>query len=196
MAPVLQCPDCGTKHPLADVPNEGKFPCQGCGRLLKVPEMAPRGATTGAPGPAPSVPPVTANPTVAQPASPPPATRVLPVVEHNPPPAAAVPAAGPRAAATRASVSVPIWMRALLWIVALPLSFVIVFGFARAVGVLTSNQITDIWLAPGSGRFWPVARLLPFVALVTAALVQAGVILLSRRRERAPARRRPCCRRA
>ena len=25
MAPVLQCPDCGTKHPLASVPEAGTF---------------------------------------------------------------------------------------------------------------------------------------------------------------------------
>jgi hypothetical protein len=74
------------------------------------------------------------------------------------------------------------WMRAILWLVALPLSFLLVFGFARAIGVLTSNQLTDVYLAPGSGRFWPVARLLPFVALLTAAFVQGGVVLLGRRR--------------
>jgi hypothetical protein len=182
MAPVLQCPDCGTKHPLGEVPDAGSFPCKGCGRQLKVPEMAPRGAGSGAPGPAPVVPPVHPNPTVAQPAAPPAsATRVMPVVEHNPPQPA--PARTPTAP-PRAFGSVPLWMRALLWIVALPLAFVLVFGFARAIGVLTTNQITDIWLAPGSDRFWPVARLLPFVALLTAAFVQGGVIMLSRRRGR------------
>src|SRR5258707_11389469 len=38
MAPVLQCPDCGEKHPLSKVPTQGAFPCQGCGRVLKGPE--------------------------------------------------------------------------------------------------------------------------------------------------------------
>jgi hypothetical protein len=177
MAPVLQCPDCGTKHPLAEVADAGRFPCKGCGRQLKVPEMAPRGAGTGAPGPAPVIPPVTANPTTAQPAAaaePAPATRMLPVVEQNAP--------RPAPAAAAAFRPVPMWMRAILWLVALPLSFLLVFGFARAIGVLTSNQLTDVYLAPGSGRFWPVVRLLPFVALLTAAFVQGGVVLLGRRR--------------
>jgi hypothetical protein len=188
MAPVLQCPECGTKHPLGDVPDAGAFPCKGCGRQLKVPEMVPRGAGSGAPGPAPAVPPVSSNPTVAQPAAPQ-ATRMMPVVEHNPAPVAPATAAAsaPKAAAS-AFAPVPIWMRALLWIVALPLSFIVVFALARALGLLTTNQLTDIYLAPGSDRFWPVARLLPVVALLTAALVQAGVIVLSRRRGRSKTR--------
>jgi hypothetical protein len=202
MAPVLQCPECGTKHPLGEVPDAGSFPCKGCGRQLKVPEMAPRGAGAGAPGPARPVPPVNPNPTVAVPPVPPQSTRVMPVVEHNPaasaapaaaaaPPAAsAAPVAAARPVAASAFAPVPVWMRVLLWIVALPLSFVVVLLFARAIGVLTSNQITDIWLAPGSSRFWPVARLLPFVALLTAVLVQAGVMVLARRRGR-PASRHP-----
>ena len=201
MAPVLQCPECGTKHPLGEVPEAGSFPCKGCGRQLKVPEMAPRGAGAGAPGPAPAVPPVNPNPTVASPQvptqappeAPPqvsPQTRMMPVVETNPQPAPVASSSAPSSAPVRASAfaPVPVWMRALLWIVALPLSFVIVLLFARAVGVLTSNQITDIWLAPGSSRFWPVARLLPFIALLTAALVQGGVIVLARRRGRSTPR--------
>ena len=200
MAPVLQCPECGTKHPLGEVPDAGKFPCTGCGRQLKVPEMAPRGAGAGAPGPAPVVPPVAANPTVAQPVQPqpqpappvqpPPATRMMPVVEQNRPAAAAPASSAPKPVTASAFAPVPIWMRAILWVLALPISFVIVFLFARAIGVLTTNQLTDIYLAPGTGRFWPVARLLPFVALLTAVLVQGGVIALSRRRGRSTPRQR------
>ena len=37
MAPVLQCPECGTKHPLDSVGAGSAFPCSGCGRTLKVP---------------------------------------------------------------------------------------------------------------------------------------------------------------
>jgi hypothetical protein len=76
--------------------------------------------------------------------------------------------------------SVPWWMRLLLWIVAVPLSFLLVFLVARAFGMFTTNQLSDVFLADNSGRFWPVARLLPFVALFTAALVQGGVYLLAR----------------
>ena len=95
MAPVLQCPDCGQKHPLAQVPNQGAFPCQGCGRVLKVPEVvgqraaaaAAAGAAVGvaaapapAPAPAPAAAPApVAAPTPTPPPVPAPAPRPVPV---------------------------------------------------------------------------------------------------------------------
>jgi hypothetical protein len=75
-------------------------------------------------------------------------------------------------------------MRFLVWIVAVPVSFVIVFLLARSFGLFTSNQLSDLFLASNTSRFWPAARLLPFVALVTAALVQGGVFGLARMRGR------------
>jgi hypothetical protein len=82
---------------------------------------------------------------------------------------------------------VPWWMRFLLWIVAIPLSFVLVFVIARALSFFTSNQLSDLFLANDTSRFWPVARLLPFVALLTASLVQGGVFVLARLRGRGDA---------
>ncbi|HTL85829.1 MAG TPA: hypothetical protein VL856_11635 [Acidimicrobiia bacterium] len=179
MAPVLQCPDCGRKHPLASVPDSGTFPCAGCGRMLKVPETVPSTAQAGAQAAAD-------KPPIVIPAPDPPAsaTQVMrPVVERNPaapPPSAPAPvlAKGP----TSRFVPVALWMRLLLWCIAVPLSFFIVFVLARAFGVFTSEQLSDVFLADGLSRFWPVIRLLPFVALLTAVLVQAGVYLLGRRR--------------
>ncbi|HEY5173810.1 MAG TPA: hypothetical protein VIK54_18945, partial [Acidimicrobiia bacterium] len=84
---------------------------------------------------------------------------------------------------------VPWWMRLLLWIVAVPLSFLLVFVIARAFSVFTSNQLSDLFLANDTSRFWPVARLLPFVALLTASLVQGGVFALARLRGRGGAAR-------
>jgi hypothetical protein len=80
--------------------------------------------------------------------------------------------------------TVPVWMRLLLWIVAVPLSFFVVFGIARSFGWFTTNELSDVFLANNTGRFWPVVRLLPFVALMTALLVHGGVLLLARRRVR------------
>ena len=65
MAPVLLCPECGTKHPLDNVADVSAFPCSGCGRTLKVPEQArelsavrqPDGGAAAAPPPAAAVPP-------------------------------------------------------------------------------------------------------------------------------------------
>jgi hypothetical protein len=197
MAPVLQCPDCGTKHPLAAVPDVGTFRCSGCGRHLKVPEFVPRTARSSAPPVAPAAPPP-GPAAAAAPAPPPepvpapepvaaaaPGTRALPVVEQSERPRA-VP---PRPLASAASfATVPLWMRFVLWVVAVPLSFLIVFAIARATGMFTSNQLSDVFLANDAGRFWPVIRLLPFVAFVTAGLVHGGVYALARRRGRRRAR--------
>jgi hypothetical protein len=79
---------------------------------------------------------------------------------------------------------VPWWMRFILWLIAVPLGFFVVFFIARAFNLFTSNQLSDLFLADNVGRFWPAARLLPFVALVTASIVQLGVYLLARWRGR------------
>jgi hypothetical protein len=183
MAPILQCPDCGEKHPLAAVPNQGAFPCRGCGRVLKVPEaVGQRAAATAAAARPVAVATAVAKPsarpaTVADPA----ATRVVPEADEQ--------ALDERALrSSRRPVarlgSVPWWMRLLLWFVAVPLGFVLVFLIARAFNLFTTNQLSDVFLADDTARFWPVARLLPFVALVTAGLVQGGVYGLARLRGR------------
>ena len=194
MAPVLKCPDCGTKHPLAQVPDAGTFACEGCGRMLKVPAFAPGSARAAAsaaaataapsapappPGPVPPPPAATAAATVANArATPvPERTRAMPVVtREEQPPGGASPA---RAATGPAPVRW--WMSLLLWIVAVPLSFLVVFLLARTIGVFSTDQLSDVFLANGASRFWPVVRLLPVIALLTAGIVQGGVLLLSRR---------------
>jgi hypothetical protein len=201
MAPVLQCPDCGEKHPLGEVPNQGAFPCRGCGRMLKVPEVVGQRAAAAAAEPdpsgavpaAPAVPAVPAVPTprpipvataVAGPNGPavdPSATRGTPGVDQDA--LGALAGRGGRRPAARLG-RVPWWMRLLLWFIAVPLGFLLVFLVARAFNLFTSNQLSDLFLANNTGRFWPAARLLPFVALVTAALVQGGVYLLARWRGR------------
>ena len=184
MAPILQCPDCGTKHPLDDVPDTGSFACRGCGRVLKVPESVGNRARGGQPAPAPTpadvvVPPTAPNDTAA--------TRALPTVTTNrskpTSPSKAQPASAP-GVARPALGSVPWWMRLLLWVVAIPIGFVLVFFAARVLGYFTSAQLSDLFLASSRNRFWPVARLLPFVALVIALLVQGGVYAIARLRAR------------
>jgi hypothetical protein len=170
MAPVLQCPDCGTKHPLAKVQDQAAFPCDGCQRMLKVPtelRVPNRRATdatkampaAGSQAPTAAVPPVAPAPVPPAPAPPTPTTF------EPPHPASTVPRS----------------VRLLLWLIAVPLGFLLVFGFARAFGFFTSTQMQDVFLAD---MFWPVIRLLPFVALVTASIVHVSVLLLGRRRTR------------
>jgi hypothetical protein len=169
VAPVLQCPDCRTKHPLSAATG-ASFRCSGCGRVLKVPEQYRRAARTGArsgmTGDRPTG-------TPASPASP----RLPETVAATP----VRPPGGNGRVPSPAAPGVPLWTRGLLWLVAVPLGFVLVFGFARAIGVLNTNQLEDLFLESGWGRFWPVARLLPFVALLTATIVHFSVYGLARR---------------
>jgi len=221
MAPVLLCPDCGTKHPLEGVTGSA-FPCEGCGRTLKVPAQAQAAVAERAPAPAAAAMPVDptstrvipaavaatatapesdpiepilplaplppiGSPAAASIASVPPVAPVIPIVPPVAPVAPSEPIA--RGAAPRARASSvldpvpPRWMRFLLWFVAVPLAFVIVFGLAKLFGVLTLNQYENVALDVGWSRFMPIARLMPFVALVTAGLVQGGVYGLTRWRK-------------
>src|SRR5262245_53791847 len=159
MAPVLQCPDCNTKHPI-DVAPAAVFRCNGCGRTLKVPPQF----LASVPDPAQT----TAVPTVA------PAARASSNGGHT---------LSRRNVRAQAGV-VPFPIRLVVWLVAVPLGFLLVFGFARAIGVLSQTQLEDVFLETGWDRFWPVARLLPFVALVTAVIVHFSVLYISRWRVR------------
>jgi hypothetical protein len=182
MAPVLLCPECGAKHPLDGVGGSA-FPCSGCGRTLKVPQKVPAPAGVGG-GPDPDLPWPQAGGAAST------STRVLPTTPPpGPPPAMDAPAAettappAPRPPSRRSGPRDPVparWLRFVLWIVAVPLGFVIVFALAQLIGVLNSDQLEDVALSEGWTRFMPIARLLPFVALATAALVQGGVYGLTR----------------
>jgi hypothetical protein len=172
MAPVLQCPDCGTKHPIDLASSAAAFRCNGCGRTLKVPA-----AYRPAPAPAPA--------SVTTAASD--ATAVTPVVggaPATPPPSTNGGRSLSRRKVRAQAGVVPFWMRLLVWLVAVPLGFALVFGVARLAGFLTQTQLEDVFLDTGWKRFWPVARLLPFVALVTASIVHFSVLWMSRWRVR------------
>ena len=158
MAPVLQCPDCGQKHPLDAVSETPAFRCKGCGRMLKLPpQLLP--SAPDAPQPLPS---------------------------HFPPRRV------PSAMRARGPVGneLPRIVRIAIWLVAVPLGFVLVFGITRALGFLTQRQLEDAFLLSGFSRFWPIVRLLPFWALVTALLVQlfveGGRAFAARRRNAGP----------
>jgi hypothetical protein len=67
-------------------------------------------------------------------------------------------------------------IRILIWFVAVPLGFVLVFGATRAFGFLSQRQLEDAFLLSGWSRFSPILRVLPFWALITALLVHFGNI--------------------
>ena len=192
------CPECSTKHPLSAIAERRSFPCEGCGRTLKVPAAAAAAATAAVPsGAVRAAAPSAPVPAAPEPAAslapepvgvefePEPVTRVMPVADPPPPMPATTPAPNePRERRARDPIP-PRWVRFLLWIVAIPLGFVVVFAFARGAGMLTTNEISDVALAQGWGRFWPIARLIPFIALAAAGFVQGSAFLLARiRRQR------------
>jgi hypothetical protein len=78
----------------------------------------------------------------------------------------------------------PLVLRLALWAIALPLGSLIVFTVASWLKILTKSQLEDTFLLAGWGRFVPIARLLPFCALVTALIVQLGVFGLEQLRLR------------
>jgi hypothetical protein len=188
VAPVLLCPECGTKHPLNGLGSRSAFPCSGCGRTLKVPAVAHAAAdrvTASAPPPTVDDLPWPVAPTPA-PTMDPHATQTFsaasvrppaPIagIEPLPPPAGTAPEMPRPVGRGTADLIPPRPIRFLLWFVAVPVAFLIVFAFARAVGLLTTNEVTDVALASGWGRFWPIVRMLPFVALGAAGIVQGGV---------------------
>jgi hypothetical protein len=79
-------------------------------------------------------------------------------------------------------------VRILIWVVAVPLAFALVFGFARVFGFLSQRQLEDTFLETGWNRFGPIVRLLPIWALLTTLMVHYGNIGIAR--WRATARQR------
>jgi hypothetical protein len=201
MPAALQCPDCGHQEMLDNLGGVTTFRCGGCGRALKIPAQFRGGAEApgSAPGrrpPAPGggeptqalpkVPPVAAAPTTRPVSSVPPVAA--PVVGANgdaPPPADVPPAPAVRPPRpTPESLKPPLILRLILWVIALPLGSLVVFGLATSFKVLTRSQLEDTFLRADWARFTPIARLLPFCALATALIVQLGVFGLERLRAR------------
>jgi hypothetical protein len=180
------CPECSTKHPLGDIGDRTAFPCTGCGRQLKVPAAAVTKQTVPpSPAPLPAEPRRRAGPREPEP-EPEHETRMMPVAASVPPPPVVVtppPPPAPEPKPPRPYIP-PVWVRFLLWIVAIPLAFLVVFAVARGLGMLSSNQIQDLAIAEGVGRFWPIARLIPFIAFAAALFVQGSTYGIARLRER------------
>jgi hypothetical protein len=82
----------------------------------------------------------------------------------------------------------PLWVRILIWVVALPLGLVIVGIPARSAGYLTSQKLLDVIVKHDLGRFVPIVVIVVLWALVTAllvtALVEGGRWWMVRRRAR------------
>lgn len=161
--PALQCPDCGARHALDDVADRAAFRCTSCGRALKVPEQLRRG---GAAAPRPTD---WGDP--RRDPAPSPATTAY----HRPAPPRPIEVV-PKGA--------PLLVRFALWIAALPITLWLTYRIARGLGFLTAKQVEDVFFEQAWGRFWPLVRLLPLWALLTALAVHLSVLGIERWRRR------------
>jgi hypothetical protein len=191
MAKALQCPACGSRHPLSDLPNAPTFRCSGCGRALKVPaQVRPASARTGAPAPRARQSDRTATlPAgaaaaaggVAAPPAPPPRPPTPSRRDHRPPPGPVAP-----------RVAWP--FRLIAWVIAVPVGLVAVVFPARRLGFLSGQRLLDVLVGTGWSRYWRVLVIAPAWAFVTAVLVQLmlmGMRKLADRRRAVVGARRP-----
>jgi len=198
MARALECPACGARHRLDNLPDSPTFTCDRCGQVLKVPasissdpSAPPPPARTG--GPAPVAPPprrVAPAPTRTQgPADP--ATRTAParnVAAVSATVAASAqsdngagarrdrrgPAPAPAAAPAKRTRVAWYW-RTMAWIVAVPLGFVLTAWPAYEFGFIKKDDLLDIFVGTGIGRYVRLGIVTLVWALVTALLVQLFV---------------------
>jgi len=198
MARALECPACGARHRLDSLPDSPTFKCDRCGQTLKAPVAVssdpdapapptrrPAASSTGAPAPvAPPPRRVAPNGDAQQ------ETRGAPVAS-----AAAVSATvsaterpdadggagrdgnGPRRtpAAPASRASVHWYWRLLAWVVAVPLAFVVTAWPAYEFGFIKKDDLLDIFVGTGTGRYVRLAIVTLVWALVTALMVQLFV---------------------
>jgi hypothetical protein len=200
MARALECPACGEKHRVENLPAAPTFRCERCGQVLKMP------TTTGTGGPPPP-----SRAASATPVAPPPRRRTGTDAASVAAPAqtvvgvsatvAAVDTNGdgePQSRSERRRATAPApeptakvhwYWRLLAWVVAVPVGLAITALPARALNFIRGNDILNVFVGSGTGRYARLAILTAVWALVTALLVQlfveGGRALARRRRARA-----------
>jgi hypothetical protein len=187
----LQCPTCGYVHALDDIGPEPTFRCRGCDRMLSVPPMPGR----------PGFP-------EAETAAHRPVESGAGDDDGGPPtgfwPAPSRGETGPVAAPARQAPQVPPKIRpertvsrvvrALVWMVAFPIGFLVVVLPLRAIGLLDVNRAIDIFAGASIARFAVLLLMLPLWAAVSATLAHFSLEALGRgrgRRLRPPDRAAP-----
>jgi len=202
MAKGLQCPGCGHKHRLDSLPSRATFRCSSCGQMLRNPTRAARSSrpADGDAAPAGSraadragdrsgdrsdrgpdrtavmvAPPVARRPVGASPRAPRPPLAA-------PAPAGATPGAAAPAAPAGPAARMPLLLRLLIWVVALPVGGAVALMGARLIGYVDGSRLIDMISGEGWGRFLRVFSLVPVWALLSAGIVQGLEYLWSRRR--------------
>jgi hypothetical protein len=194
MARALECPACGEKHRLENLPDTPTFRCERCGQVLKMP-------TTNGTGGAPAS---VAPPPRRRPAADP-ATAVAPsrtvvgasatvaAVESNGDGAGEPPSRSRRRRtdepAAAPTTKVHWYWRLVAWVVAVPLGFVITALPAWKLDLIRKDDVLNVFVGSGTGRYARLAIGTMLWALVTAILVQlfvdGGRWLAQRRRAKA-----------
>ena len=82
----------------------------------------------------------------------------------------------------------PIILRLLAWVIAIPLGLILVGVPARRAGYLTGQKLLDVVIGRDLNRYFPLVVIVVLWALVTSVLVQllaeGGGWLMRRRRAR------------
>ncbi len=173
MAKSIQCPACGSKHPVTSLPDAPSFRCTKCGQSLKIPAQFRSSVEAPRHSPRPS-PPRGRD-----------ATAVLPNDGARPPRVAKRPVS---AVSDEAAKPISRPLRALAWAVALPLGLVVTVWLARATGWLSGDRLVDVFTGTGFARYIRVVAVAPVWAMFTALLLtlflEGGRALARRRAEK------------
>jgi hypothetical protein len=192
MARALECPACGAKHRVDNLPDSPTFRCDRCGQVLKMPSPVstggppppPRSAGTApiAPPPrrrAPGDAPAGADPATAERD---PATRQAAAVSATVATGAAAGAPAQPARRGRAAPAAPAprrrvawYWRVVAWVVAIPLGFVVTAWPAYQLGFIKKDDVLNIFVGTGTSRYVRLAVGTLVWALATALLVQLFV---------------------
>ena len=205
MAKALECPACGAKHRVEQLPDAPTFRCASCGQKLRIPVEAQTVVEApGRGGPGAVVPPPRrrADGTQAMPA-----TGAMVRATAT----ATVPARGPAddasagrvepgdepPAPSRIGTRVPRahwWWRLLAWIAAVPLAGLVTGLSAYDIGWIKKDDLLDVFIGSGTGRYTHLAVVTLVWAVLTAVLVQlfveGGRWVTQRRRRRRRRRER------
>jgi hypothetical protein len=194
MAKALECPACGAKHSVDGREPSSTFRCERCGQALKVPaSVVVAQAASGAR----NVTPPPRRRAGAPPSQIVGATATLPATDAGNGGRPAEPAP-PRAPAPAPRTRAHWYWRLAAWIVAVPVAFVVTAWPAYEFGLIRKDDVLDVFVGSGTGRYTRLAVFTLIWALVTAVLVQLlveGGRWWSRRR-RAARRSTPTARRA
>jgi hypothetical protein len=206
MAKALECPACGAKHRLDGLEPSTTFRCERCGQTLKVPASlaavraeADAAAKVSSPTSASGTGTIAPPPRRRTPGSVP-AREVIGVSATIPATAGddaiddsgngqTPTAAPPRTRGSGASRRRVHWYwRIVAWVLAVPLGFVITAWPAYQFNLIKKDDVLDVFVGSGTGRYTRLAVGTLIWALVTALLVQlfieGGRVWADRRRRR------------